>query len=162
MSLEDAITKQTAAIERNSELLEKLVARAEAAGAVNASAAADTASKGGKGSKASKGSKAETEENTETSGPTHDDVKKLASAWLGEFKGVEGDPETGARREAILGALAKLVGKEGAQVADVPVAELHRVVTWIEKQKTKDNGFGAGRLTEKPGAADAGGGDDEI
>lgn len=167
MSLEDALATHTAALERNSDLLEKLVARAEASGAVAAGAAAADAGKKATGKKAA-GAKAESDGDagkTETaSGPTTDDVKKAASAWLGEYKGVEGDPETGARREAILKALASLCKKENAQIVDVPAEDLPRVLAWLDKKKAEDKGFGVGRLTAPPTAAadEAGAGDDDI
>lgn len=84
---------------------------------------------------------------------TNETVKmKIVAPWLGEFAKVEGDPETDARKTKIKGALAKLVGKEGATVADVPAKDLQRLVDWVNKQKEADNGFGKGRLTAAPGA----------
>lgn len=166
MSLEVEIAKLTAAVEANSTLLEKLVARAVEAGAVAAPAAAEKADKPKrttkKDDKAAEGEDAGTTENT-ASGPTHDEVKSLVSAWLGEFKAVEGDGETEARKAAIRAALASLTKKEGAQIADVPADQLHRVVAWLDKKKAADAGFGVGRLTEKPGAKkEEPAGDDDI
>lgn len=168
MSLEDLLAKNTAAVERNSELLEKLVARAEAAGAVSSAgsstAAADTKGKGkGKG----KSDAADSNENTDAGSDaptfTHDEVKSMAAAWLGEFKANEADPETDARRAAIKAALAKVAGKENAAVTDVPASELHRVVAWLNKKKETDAGHGKGRLTAVPAAGSAAsGGDDDI
>jgi hypothetical protein len=94
---------------------------------------------------------------------TNETVKmKIVAPWLGEFAKVEGDPETDARKTKIKGALAKLVGKEGATVADVPAKDLQRLVDWVSKQKEVDNGFGKGRLTAAPGSEDAGSDDEEI
>lgn len=94
---------------------------------------------------------------------TNETVKmKIVAPWLGEFAKVEGDPETDARKTKIKGALAKLVGKEGATVADVPAKDLQRLVDWVNKQKEADNGFGKGRLTAAPGSDDAGSDDEEI
>jgi hypothetical protein len=154
MSLEVEIAKLTAAVEANSTLLEKLVARAVEAGAVAAPAAADKAETKKRTSKKDDKAEEKTEETgtTEASGPSHDEVKSLVSAWLGEFKGVEGDGETEARKAAIRAALASLTKKEGAQIADVPADQLHRVVAWLDKKKSADAGFGVGRLTEQPGA----------
>lgn len=87
---------------------------------------------------------------------------KIVAPWLGEFANVEGDPETAARKSKIKGALAKLVGKEGATVADVPAKDLQRVVDWVAKQKETDTGFGKGRLTAVPGSDDGGSDDEEI
>lgn len=164
MSLEVEIAKLTAAVEANSALIEKLVARAVEAGAV-AAPAADKAA-------ADKPTRKKKEEKTEeaagttegaASGPTHDEVKSMVSTWLGEFKAVEGDGETEARKAAIRAALNKLTKKEGAQIADVPADDLPRVVTWLEKRKAEDLGHGVGRLTEKPGAkTEEPAGDDDI
>lgn len=88
---------------------------------------------------------------------TNEGVKKdVVAPWLSEYVNDENDPETAERKAKIKAILAKLVGKEGATVADVPAADLHRLVTWVEKQKAADNGFGAGRYTAVPVA------DDEI
>lgn len=163
MSLEEALAKHTAAVERNTEFLEKLVARADAAGSAAGSAAAATDTGKGKGKAKGKETEADAGKGDTASTLTTDDVKKAASAWLGEFKGVEGDPETAARRDAIVTALAKLVGKEGAQIVDVPAADLPRVIAWIDARKAADKGFGVGRLTAPPTAAEeATAGDDEI
>lgn len=87
---------------------------------------------------------------------TNDGVKKdVVAPWLSEFVKVEGDPETDARKAAIKKALASLVGKEGATVADVPAGDLQRLVDWVAKKKAADTGFGVGRLTEAPGAKKA-------
>lgn len=102
---------------------------------------------------------------------THDGVKAIAAAWLGEFAKNEKDPETQARKEKIKATLAAMAKKDGfaikdeakgATIADVPAAELHRVVAWMEKQKAADNGFGAGRLTEVPGSKAETSGDEDI
>jgi hypothetical protein len=94
---------------------------------------------------------------------SNDSVKKdVVAPWLSEFVKNENDPETAERKVKIKGALAKLVGKEGATVADVPADKLQRLVDWVEKQKTADNGFGAGRLTELPGSKKEASEDDEI
>jgi hypothetical protein len=92
-----------------------------------------------------------------TSTLTNDGVKKdVVAPWLSEFINDKG--ETDARKTKIKGALAKLVGKEGATVADVPASDLQRLVDWVAKQKETDAGFGKGRLTATAGAA---GSDDE-
>lgn len=92
-----------------------------------------------------------------TSGLTNDGVKKdIVAPWLGEF--INDEAETNARKAKIKGALAKLVGKEGATVADIPVGELQRLVDWVAKQRETDNGHGKGRLTAPARKAD----EDEI
>lgn len=82
---------------------------------------------------------------------TNDGVKKdVVAPWLAEF--INDKDETEARKAAIKKALVSLVGKEGATVADVPTADLQRVVDWVAKKKAADNGFGKGRLTAVAGA----------
>lgn len=173
MSLEEHLAANTAAITRNSELLEKLVARAEAAAAGGAAAsttaAADTKGKGkGKGA----GAKADAESGSSEGGDagnsapslTHAEVKQIVGNWLAEFKEDKSDPETDARRAAVKAALFKLTEKEGAQVTDVAPADLPRVIAWLDKKKEADTGHGKGRLTAKPEAEkpEADGGDDDI
>lgn len=81
-----------------------------------------------------------------TTALTADGVKKdIVAPWLGEF--INDKDETEARKAKIKSALSKLVGKEGATVADVPADKLQRLVDWVAKQKETDNGFGKGRLT---------------
>lgn len=154
MSLEAKLEANTEALNRNSDLLEKMIARAEAVAgsAPKASAAADEKPKAARAKKET----AETDgtaAGTETAAVTIEDVKSKAGAWLGEFKADANDPETEARKGAIKAALAKLTKKDGATLADVPVADLPRVLTWLEKKQVEDAGFGIGRLTAKPGAA---------
>jgi hypothetical protein len=92
------------------------------------------------------------EGSTTTSTLTNDGVKKdVVAPWLSEFINDKG--ETDARKTKIKGALAKLVGKEGATVADVPAGDLQRLVDWVAKQKETDAGFGKGRLTAVASAA---------
>ncbi len=102
---------------------------------------------------------------------TNDGVKKIVASWLTEFAKVEGDPETDARKAKIKATLTSMQKKDGfkiaeaekgATIADVPASELHRIITWLDKQKEADNGFGKGRLTAAPGADDAGSDDEEI
>ncbi len=152
MSLEEALNRNSDAVEKQNSLLEKMLAKA----GVNTAAAGKTDDAGeGDAPKKTRATKGKAAKEAEDAGEgeggegdentlSHDDVKKLAGAWLGEFKANEKDPETGARREAIKGALAKLVGKDGATIADVAAADLSRVVAWLDKQKAK------GRLTPEP------------
>lgn len=102
---------------------------------------------------------------------TNDGVKKIVANWLTEFAKVEGDPETDARKAKIKATLTSMQKKDGfkiadaekgATIADVPASELHRIITWLDKQKEADNGFGKGRLTAAPGSEDAGSDDEEI
>jgi polyhydroxyalkanoate synthesis regulator phasin len=163
MSLEETLAANTAALDRNSELLEKLVARAEAAGAASGAATTSTDTKG-KATKTTKAKDTADAGTTEGGAPalTHDDVKKLVGGWLAEFKEDKADTETEARRAAIKNALAKVADKADAQVVDVPVDQLHRIVAWLEKKKEADAGHGKGRLTPKPVAETSTGADDDI
>ncbi|QXV73620.1 hypothetical protein [Rhizobium phage RHph_X2_30] len=164
MSLEEALNRNSEAVEKQNSLLEKMLAKTGAAPSTKSDdgeGESKPATRGkGKGKAATKEADADNSgegdgENSDDTALSHDDVKKQAGAWLGEFKADENDPETEARRAAIKTALGKLTNKEGATIADVPAAELPRVVAWLDKQKEKDNGFGKGRLTEKPGSKKA-------
>lgn len=149
MSLEAALLSLKESIDVQNGLLSKMLAKA---GTASAPTEGDgegktTTTRGkGKGKAAAKETETDTSEGdgNDDTGLSHDEVKKLAGTWLAEFKANESDPETAARRDAIKAALAKLVGKDGATIADVPAADLHRVVAWLDKQKAK------GRLTPEP------------
>jgi hypothetical protein len=167
MSLEEIISKNTAAVEANNALLEKLVARAMESGAVSNSAASDDKPK-----RNTRAKKTDTDEsgdsgdsgdgNSNEASVSADDVKKLVGEWLGEFKDDENDPETDARKAAIKEALKKLTKKDGAKLTDVPEADLPRVVAWLDKKKEADAGHGKGRLTEKPSADGGSSEEDDI
>lgn len=97
-----------------------------------------------------------------TTALTNEGVKKVVAAWLTEFAKDQNDGETQARKEKIKGTLTAMQKKDGFKIADaekgvtimdVPASELHRIITWLDKQKAADNGFGTGRLTEAPGSA---------
>ncbi len=173
-ALTEAVKAQTEATAEQNERLDKMLNKAGA-----------TASSGDTEEKPKRTRKQE-EEKAETSSDdnnsdddagdepklTNEGVKQTVAAWLTEFAKNESDPETQARKEKIkatLTAMQKKDGfkvadeKKGATIADVPASELHRVIAWLDKQKTADNGFGEGRLTAVPGAAsDDAGEDDEI
>ncbi len=155
MSLEESLKLNTEALNRNSELLEKLVARAEGAAAAAKSAPAEEkpAATRKKAEKTAEPA-AEAEKSDEAPALTHDQVKAVLGPWIGEFKANEKDPETEARHRALRTALGKLTGKEDAKLPDVPVADLPRVLAWLDKKKAADEGHGVGRLTAKPEAAD--------
>ena len=154
MSLEDLLTRNNELLGRNNELLEALIdAAADKAGGEPAGEKPKTPRTRKPKDEAKTEGKEEAK--TEAGALTHDAVKGTVGEWLGEFKGaVLFDGETEARKGAIKAALAKLVGKEGATIADVPAADLHRVITWLDKQKAKDHGHGVGRITAPPAAAD--------
>ncbi len=177
MSLEAAIAALTEATIEQTSVLNKLLARTTA-GATASSG--ETEEKPARKPRAKKEDKAETSSDESNSDDDASDdnkqnnegVKATVAAWLTEFAKNESDPETQARKEKIkatLTAMQKKDGfkvadeKKGATIADVPASELHRVIAWLDKQKTADNGFGEGRLTAVPGAAsDDAGEDDEI
>lgn len=167
MSLEQVIAENTAAMTKMSELMAQMLSAASGAPAVKGDdeekpkRTRTTKSKDDAQSDSKEDEKSKAAGADEKTGPTYEEVKALCSAWLGEFSKVEGDPETAARKESFKAAITKLTGKEGALLSDVKTEELHRVVTWLENKKAKDNGHGAGRLTEKPAAKPAST-DDEI
>lgn len=161
MSLEEALNKNTAVVEANNALLEKLIARAVDAGAVSGASASDdkpkrTSSRSTKKTDSDNSDAGDSNDgDTKSATVSADDVKTAVAAWLGEFKGDENDPETDARKAKIKEALAKLTKKDGAKITDVPADDLPRVMTWLDKQKAADNGHGVGRLTAKPDESDA-------
>ncbi len=129
MSLEEALNRNSTAIETNNKLLETLLSKAPgtatAIGATGAAAdkAADKA--------ASKAAKETTKK------LTLDDVKPPIAEWLGEFP-KDGDadhPETTARKVALKNFFGVLkVGK----LTDVTKAEdFAKLQTWITEQKAK-------------------------
>ncbi|AEG53179.1 hypothetical protein [Sinorhizobium meliloti] len=148
MSLEAALLSLKESIDVQNGLLSKMLAKAGTASAPTEGDEGKTTATRGKGKGKTAAKEAETDTNegegNDDTGLSHDEVKKLAGNWLAEFKANEKDPETEARRDAIKGALAKLTGKEKGTIADVPAADLHRVVAWLDKQKAK------GRLTPEP------------
>ncbi len=173
MSLEAKIEALTSAIVTLTEVqgvhTDKLNAMLEAAGK---STSSDDGEKPARKPRAKKEDKAAETDNGDAGETTGDDTdapkltnegvkNDVVAPWLGEFVKNENDPETAARKTKIKAALAKLVGKEGATVADVPAADLQRLVDWVAKQKETDNGFGKGRLTEAPGAKKAASSDDD-
>lgn len=174
MSLEAKIEALTTAIGSLIEVqtvhTDKLNAMLEAAGKGGSSDDGEKPARKPRAKKEDKAAETDNGDAGETTGDDADSGTKLTNEgvkndivapWLGEFVKNENDPETAARKTKIKAALAKLVGKEGATVADVPAADLQRLVDWVAKQKETDNGFGKGRLTEAPGAKKAASSDDD-
>lgn len=159
MSIETLLSELTGAINELSSKLDGVLGKAAS---VSASDEAEDKPKRTRKSSKTEETKGDDADADGEKALTHDQVKKAAGEWLGEFAKDESDPETNERKKKIKAALAKLAGKEGATIAEIKSEDLHRVIAWIEKQKAADNGFGAGRLTEKPGAGSSASDDDDI
>lgn len=151
MSLEQKIEALTAAMERNSDLLEKIVTGAGAAkGETKAT---------GRGK-----AKSKTEEDSGDADAGGDDdavnptkLKKtldIAKGWLKEFAENDEDPENDARSEKLSAALEKL----GIEKISTIGTEEHRsrVEAWVKKQ------IDIGRITPDPKAKGNKGADDDI
>lgn len=176
MSLEDAILKLTAAVERNNELVEKVLA---SAGASGGDAAGEEVKKpaGRKPKTTEKPSEPPKEEPKGTAKSDDADeaddavdftaVRKKAADWLGEFA-KESDktnpenmhPEAAARKEKIKGIIKKLGGEKLNDLAEKP-DEIKRLNAWLDKVKVEDKGFGPGRLAADPAPATSSDDDDD-
>ena len=100
---------------------------------------------------------------TESSaGPSYEDVKKAASAWLGEHP--KGSDEQAARRAYLETELWPKLGIKKLGDLEGKPADLAKVAKWLEtKAKSDLLGYGAG-IFAKPaeeGASDEGG-EDEL
>lgn len=161
MSLEAAIEKNTAALEKQNTLLEKLLST----GAKNtaASASAEEKSSGGKsnGGKA-KGEKPETEAKGDSKGGAAEITVEALDAkfrpWLAEFD--KDHPETAARRTKFKELLTKLGAGKMSEITDA--TKLGKLDNWFEtKAKTWDEGHGVGRFAADPEEGGDEGGEEE-
>lgn len=153
----EALLANTAAILEQNSKLDIMLGKAGASSVASDTGKDDTEAKPKRTRTSSK-----KEENGNDDAPAHTaaSVKALAGAWLAEFAKDQNDPETQARKDKLKSTLTSLAKKEGFEAADpkkgvlltdVPAEHLGRVVAWLEKQPSVDNGFGEGRLTEVPG-----------
>ena len=143
MSLEDALAKNTAALERQSTLLEQLLAKTPAAGAVKATETKATETKA---------AETKTEEVKAEEGPTYEAVKDAAAKWLGEHP--KGSPEQTARRAYLESTLWPKLGIKKLGDLEGKPADLKKVQTWLDgKAKTDLLGFGAGIFAKPEEAA---------
>lgn len=148
MSLEEALNRNSELLEKQNEILAKVLGRAE--GNTEAAAAAEvkkttkTAAK-----KTTKAAKAEDTEDSSGS-DVEDRVKKLRTklaAWLGEFKDNESDPETAERKEKLAAAFKGLKVKNITAITTEE--QIDRLEKWFEKALAK------GRFTPEPDEDDS-------
>ena len=166
MALEEALN-------RNSELLEKLVAQNEKILGIAASRQADKSADAGdtKATKETKSTKATKETKSTKADDDGADTKvtkaelgKALATWLNEEfgKAADGHPEAVARHGAFKTVLGKL-GIEGGLkgLADDDQTNIDKLHNWLENTAKKaDKGFGIGRLAADPEETKAEDGDD--
>ena len=189
MSLEDAILKLTAAVERNTAAVEKVLASADLSADTATTSGTSEEEKPKRGRKP-KAESADTEEekpkaSEKTEKPAaksdakSDDedgdadeidfgaVRKRLADWLGEFAKEEDKdnpdgmhPEAKARKEAVKAAITKLGGQKLTDIG-TDQEKVVRLSNWLDKKLEADAGFGKGRLAAdpEPAAADD---DDDI
>lgn len=148
MSLEDALNRNSTALERHNELMEKTIGMAEQFRADKKGSSDDGGAK--TGSKRSSSKKKDDGDEIDYAG-----LKSKLAKWLGEFKDNEKDGETAARKELVTKAF-KAIGISKLDEIEDDQEKLKRVDTWFEeKAKTK------GRLTPEPSDDDDGGSSDD-
>lgn len=157
MSLEDALN-------RNSDLLEKLVSQNDQILGIaknrQAGAAADDGAKAstGKGKAAAK-DKAKEDNESKTSKA---DLTTALAAWMNEFgkPAADGHPESAARHTALKTVLGKMNIEGGLKgLAEDDQANIDKLYNWLENTAKKaDKGHGIGRLVADP---EAGGGEED-
>ena len=136
MSLEEALNRNTEALEKNNALMEKLLgaSAAAAAKATGGPASSDDAEDKPKRTRTKKDDDAGTKETAKA--VTLDDVKPILSGWLNEFP-KDGDtdhPETAARKAAFKKKLDEL---GAANLPAVAADKLGDLKTWAEGMKAK-------------------------
>lgn len=158
MALEEVLLRNNELIEKQNLLLEKLLSNA--GGAPAESKAATT-----KPAASKTDTKADTKADTKTDaadGPSYEDVKKAASAWLAEHP--KGSDEQAARRAYLETELWPKLGIKKLGDLEGKPADLAKVAKWLDtKAKTDLLGYGAG-IFAKPaeeGSSDEGG-EDEL
>lgn len=154
MSLEEALNKNTAAVQQQNELLAQLLSKTPGA----AAAPASTEDKP-KTTKATKATETK-EEAPAAEGPTYESVKAKASAWLGEHP--KGSEEQAARRAYLEEQLWPKLGIKKLGDLEGKPADLKKVDTWLDgKAKSDLLGYGVG-IFAKPAEAAADEGGDEL
>lgn len=176
MALEDVIAKLTAAVERNNELVEKVLAQAGASSDTPTASDEEKPKRGRKPKEAAKteesddadekseAPKSESKKEEKSGDVDFAGLKKRLSAWLGEFAKEEDKenpdgmhPEAKARKEAVKAAIKKLGGEKLTDIGDNQES-VNRLGAWLDKKLEADAGFGKGRLAADPEPA---GNDDE-
>lgn len=164
MSLEAAIEKNTAMLEKHAALLEQLLSKtgataapAATAPAAQAEAAAPAAEDKPKTAKP-KAEKPAAETKSETKAEvTVESLTAKFKPWLGEF--ASDHPETAARKAKFKEVLTKLGAGKLSEITDA--AKLGKLQTWFEtKALTWDEGHGTGRFAPDESSEPEDGDDD--
>jgi len=180
MSLEDAIAKLTAAVERNNELVEAVLTQAGSAPAGDEEKPKAKPGRKPKAEKAEDPEEEKTEEPKKTEKPaakSDDDegaeidataVRKRLADWLGEYAKEEDKdnpdgmhPEAKARKDAVKAAIKKLGGEKLTDIIGNQESVV-RLSNWLDKKQEADTGFGKGRLAADPVAKADEAEDDDI
>jgi thioredoxin-like negative regulator of GroEL len=165
MSLEEALNRNSDAVEKQNELLSKMLATAAAkTGATTTKATADDAAGDDADKKTSTkrtSKKADAKKDGADVEEAFNDLKAALQNWLGEFKANEADPETEARKTLLSETFKKLgVGKLPEIAEDRE--KIDKLSNWLEtKAKPVDKGHGEGRLTAVPSDDDGAGSEDD-
>jgi hypothetical protein len=157
MSLEDALKTNTAALEKHSTLLEKLLA---STGNATASAPAATETKAAPATKAAATKAAATAPADD--GPSYEVVAKKAMAWVTETG--KGSPEQEARSAYLKAEIWPKLGVASIKETEGKPDLIVKINNWLDKKsKTDILGYGAG-IFAKPASddGDAGGDEEEL
>lgn len=166
MSLEAAIEKNTAMLEKHAALLEQLLSKTGATAAPAASTKAEAAAPAAEDKpkptkpKAEKPA-AETKTETKAEAPeiTVETLDAKFRPWLAEFE--KGHPERVARQAKFKEILGKLGAEKMSAIEDA--GKLAKLDNWFEtKAKTWDEGHGVGRFAADPEEGGDEGGDDDL
>lgn len=150
MSLEDALKTNTAALEKHSTLLEKLLASTG-----NATAAAPAATE----TKAAPATKAAATAAAADDGPSYEVVAKKAMAWVTETG--KGSPEQEARSAYLKAEIWPKLGVTSIKETEGKPDLIVKINNWLDKKsKTDILGYGAG-IFAKPASDDADAGAEE-
>lgn len=142
MSLEAALNRNSDLLEKHNALIEQMLAAGQAA----------LAAKGKATPAADKAAATKEPEAKAFDVEAHKALIQKCAGWLGEF-GKEG-AEADARKAKFSEALGKLGVKKAGEIADADKSE--RLAKWLDKQVK------AGRITPEPEPEEAASTDDEI
>lgn len=173
MSLEAAIEKNTATLEKHAALLEQLLSKTGATAAPAASVKAEAAAPAAEDKPKTTKPKAE-KPAAETKSETKAEAAEITAAamtdkirpWLGEF--AKDHVETVARRGKLAERLEKLdapKNEKGVRTVsglEGDTAKLGKLNEWFDKIKVHDFGFGPGRVVADPEEGGDEGGDDDL
>lgn len=157
MSLEEALN-------RNSDLMEKLVAQNEKI--LNIAASRQAAGGSEAAEKPAKGKATKDKAKDDDAGDkklSKSDLTGALSAWLNEFGKPGEHPESSARHGALKKVLEQLKLENLKALTDDDQTNIDKIHNWLEtKAKTADKGFGIGRLAADPEPAKEESGEDDL